>query len=79
LAHPSARLLRTTFQPPKLDARSLRAGISRPVGKTRLFSVEVEPAEMLAPKGQATAIDLSLPRLEVRVNVEEFAHKRLTA
>jgi len=41
--------------------------------------VEVEPAEMLAPKGQATAIDLSLPRLEVRVNVEEFAHKRLTA
>jgi len=49
------------------------------VGKTRLFCVEVEPTEMLAPKGQATAIHLSLPRPEVRVNVEEFAHKRLTA
>ena len=53
--------------------------MSRPVGKTRLFCVEVEPAEMLAPKGQATAIRLSLPRPEVRVNVEEFAPKRSQA
>src|ERR1700724_722731 len=76
---PSARLLRTTSQTAEIRCCFLQAGTSRPVGKTRLFCVEVEPAEMLAPKGQATAIDLSLPRPEVRVNVEEFAHKRLTA
>jgi hypothetical protein len=78
LAHPSARLLRTTFQPPKLDV--VPSGQAYPVLLAKQdCSVEVEPAEMLAPKGQATAIDLSLPRPEVRVNVEEFAHKRLTA
>src|SRR5258708_460260 len=49
------------FSTAEIRCRSLRAGISRPVGKTRLFCVEVEPAEMLAPKGQATTINLSLP------------------
>src|SRR5260370_40969248 len=49
------------FLPAEIRCHPLRAGISLPVGKTRLFCVEVEPAEMLAPKGQATTINLSLP------------------
>src|SRR6266853_3479579 len=49
------------FLTAEIRCHSLRAGISLPVGKTRLFCVEVEPAEMLAPKGQATTINLSLP------------------